>query len=113
MKKKYFFTVVFIVLSMIMFGCNNKNQSITEHNTKMFIDKLNIKEAPAKGASERLENIGCGRITSFTDIDKNDRAYSMKIMDDKGNIYQITMNYDGYLGVVKDKNGKYLVEPID
>ena len=116
-----------LAISTAAIGCKGKSQtekkteeegtmaelSVTEYNTKKFVDELEVKENPAKGAAERLEEIGCSKIISLTDIDKSEGAYSMKICDDKGDIYQITMSYEGYLGVVRDKDGEYLITPID
>lgn len=85
---------------------------ITE-NTNFFVQKLNVQENPARGAAERLSKVGCGRINEIRDLDDSDGAYSMDIIDEKGDCYNITMSYEGYLGVVIDEEGKYLVMPID
>ncbi len=131
-KTKWFLLCIIILVSCLLLeACLsvNKNQnkesdrveeettmkevSVIEANKKMFVDKLNVKENPAKGAAERLSEIGCGRIVDITNLDKSGGAYSMNLTDEKGDVYDITMSYEGYLGVVKDENGNYLLMPVD
>lgn len=67
----------------------------------------------AKGAAQRLSRAGCGEIVKVADVEKLEKAYSMKITDEKGSVYTITMSDEGYLGTVVDEKGNYLVMPVD
>ena len=82
-------------------------------NTELFVKNIGAEESAAKGAAQRLSRAGCGKIVEIADVEKFERAYSMKITDDKGSVFTITMSDEGYLGTVVDEGGNYLVMPID
>lgn len=82
-------------------------------NAALFVKNIGAEESAAEGAAQRLSRAGCGKIVEVIDVKKTERAYSMKITDDKGSVYTITMSDEGYLGTVVDENGKYLVMPLD
>ena len=82
-------------------------------NAALFVKNIGAEESAAKGAAQRLSRAGCGKIVKVTDVQRFPKAYAMKITDDKGSVYTITMSDEGYLGTVVDENGKYLVMPLD
>ena len=90
-----------------------EDPDVVRANVDLFIQTFNANESAATGAAQRLYRAGCGRILHVADVIEYDKAYSMTVTDEKGDTYKITISDEGYLGTVVDKDGNYLVVPVD
>lgn len=86
---------------------------IIETNRELFVAELNISPKHAEEVSMQLYEIGCGRIKKISDLDDSENAYSMTVTDEQDKRFYLTMSYAGFLGIVRDSEGKYLIAPIN
>ena len=70
-------------------------------------------ESAVKGAAERLYDAGCNIIISSQLIDASDDVYTIELIDINDKTFLFTIDHQGYIGPIQDKEGNYLYTPID
>lgn len=91
-----------------------ENQEIEDQidkNTELILSYLdNVSKYGIKGCVRRLQQLGCGELVKVEIADK-EGYYALTLTDENDQEYDITLGYDGYLGIIKDKEGRYLYAP--
>lgn len=90
------------------------DDEVCTSNVQIFMDKLTFTDKDAVlGSVQRLNSVGCGAITDIYIIEGSDNVYVLKVTDEDGDVFQITMDSTGYIGPIQDNDGNYLYMPID
>ncbi len=93
---------------------NMDQEEITEKIKETLWESYEFKsETAVLGAAQRLCDAGCSIPKETSLISQNDQIYVIRIMDEKENEFRFTMDIDGYIGPITDKNGNDLYSPVD
>ncbi|MBO4981817.1 MAG: hypothetical protein J6C84_07980 [Lachnospiraceae bacterium] len=102
------------LMGTLMTGCSDDvNADIIEQNKTFLIQELGLEEDRALGAANTLEKAGCGLIVEYADKVVDQKAYSITLVNENGDKYYTAFDRNGYIGPIRDANGKYLYAPID
>ena len=90
------------------------NMEQIEFNTAFLMETPGFTDEHAVGgAAEHLQEAGCGFISSVEVIDDSNEVYSLKIIDENGQVLYADMEFEGYIGPIKDDKGRYLYAPVE
>lgn len=82
-------------------------------NVEFFLEELSLSQTMAEGAAKILEKAGCGKIVNYENKTDAKNAYTITLINDKGDKFNTAFDLNGYIGPVKDEKGNYLYSPID
>ena len=139
MKSKKLRALAILIFSMNILGCGNTNENVevtnqqSEETNNLIDDAVNksdeeivesIKsmlcntfdfksETAVLGSAQKLHNVGCCEPNKIELVNNDNDVYIIKVTDINGNEYSFTIDSNGYIGPITDKNGKDLYTPID